>query len=137
MTRLGACSKFTDKTITERAAIVQWAGGCALCLDWMSNHQMNYYTSLEKGGVPFSNCKIDVNGMPCRGKYNVLLHGPIEKHSNYVSYNDGVKDAPNNEDGMVYKAQTTPLPMQWVIIYGNVDQALTFWDSGSNVNIIQ
>ena len=39
-TRLSNCEAFNSKSVNKRATIVQQAGGCILCLNWMGNHQV-------------------------------------------------------------------------------------------------
>ena len=81
--RLSTCDVFRALGVEERAAMVEAAGGCALCLDWTGSHQRDTCKELMsvKAG-PFQVCNQLVNGNPCGKKHNRMLHGSVAKFCN-------------------------------------------------------
>ena len=87
-TRLSVCDDFKALSVDDRVALVEGAGGCALCLDWTGSHQRD--TCKEKVSAKmglFDSCKQMVNGQPCGRKHNYMLHGSTSKYCNFMSVN--------------------------------------------------
>jgi len=89
-------------------------------------------------------CKVEVQGRPCGAKHNSQLHGSTSKFSNFVQINSVAANGqvvPNEEDLLTVENRTALMQVQWVEVAtgenGNVQQAITFWDSGSNVTIVR
>ena len=78
-TRLSACDAFYNMSVPERAAVVEKAEGCALCLDWTSDHQRDN-CSAKANGEPFRMCDVNQGGAECGRNHNRLLHGTSVKY---------------------------------------------------------
>ena len=81
-THLSCCKTFTNKSVNERATIIQKARGCILCLDWTGSHQVRTCQAKAGQGKTFDPCKRLVNGSPCGEWHNHLLHGSRNNYCN-------------------------------------------------------
>ena len=139
-TRLSVCDDFKALSVDERVAVVEGAGGCALCLDWTGSHQRDTCKEKISGKLGlFDNCKQMVNGQPCGRKHNHMLHGSTSKYCNFMSVNvvrAGRREAPTARDIDKADAETTLLQVQQVRMEGEEEYGTTFWDSGSNVCLV-
>ena len=137
------------KTIDERANIIQQARSCILCLDWSGNHQVGAYQARSRHGRAYEPCKQLVNGMPCSKRHNDLLHGTGNKYCNSVkkvlTSNYGVPNVLGRDalgmptvkeikaaDNVHALLQLQDIPVE----SSNVKQGSTFYDSGSNMNLV-
>ena len=147
-TRLSACPTFMDQMQpAERAALVEEAQCCALCLDWTGSHQRDNCTETIRAKVtgmtrPFSPCPITTGGIPCGKKHNSLLHGSTIKYCNYSQTNrltDGKRDtkAPTHKDMEAVNSVTALLQVQKVKMDCPQGGGNTFFDSGSDVNLVK
>ena len=80
--RLSVCETFRDKSLEEKAGLVQLAGGCALCLDWTGEHKAKDCQAKGRFGKKFEACNQIVGGSPCGRPHNRLLHGTGNKYCN-------------------------------------------------------
>ena len=140
--RLSTCDVFRALGVEERAAMVEAAGGCALCLDWTGSHQRDTCKELMsvKAG-PFPVCDQLVNGNPCGKKHNRMLHGSVAKFCNFLRVNHvkgGKREAPTSKDIDKADAVTTLLQVELIRMdaEGREEYGTVFWDSGSNVCLV-
>ena len=147
--RLSVCSSFRDKSPAERATLIEQAGGCALCLDWTGDHQAKACQAKGKFGK-FEVCKLQVGGSLCGKRHNHLLHGSGNSYCNSVkrvmSSNNGMsnvlgKDVPGAPSIKEIEAADSIhalLQLQLIPVKSRaVNQASTFYDPGSNVNLVR
>ena len=147
-TRLSCCDTFRNLPVSERAAIVDRVKACQLCLEWTGGHQRDNCSATSKAGKPLSNCTVRVNGSECGLKHNALLHGSSVKYCNLVqvyntirSQTPGSGSIPSVDDLEKSDARAganTLLQMQYTEFVGDKSNlGLTFWDSGSTINLIR
>ena len=125
-TRLSACDEFNAMSVPERADLIEKCGGCALCLDWTSDHKRDNCTA-KYMGEPFRSCEAFDGGSACGKKHHRLLHGTTTKYCNLLH-----SPAEDVEAG---DAKTTLKQVQKVPTEGYAEDAITFFDSGSDVNL--
>ena len=82
--RLSVCDKFCDKSLEEKAGLVQLAGGCSLCLDWIGEHKAKDCQAKGRNGRKLEACNQMVGGQPCGRPHDRLLHGTGNKYCNSV-----------------------------------------------------
>jgi hypothetical protein len=135
--RLGVCPVFLNLSVSDRAAMVEAAGGCALCLSWTGDHKRDGCTEM-KGGKPHELCNISTGGVTCGRKHSPLLHGSDARYCNWIQLNTvaGVEDAPTDEDVSAGESATTLTQVQTVTLGGDVKEGVVFWDTGSNLNLV-
>lgn len=148
--RLSCCEAFTSKSVNERAAIIQQARGCIPCLDWTGSHQVGACQAKGRQGRTFDPCKQLINWLPCGKRHNHLIHGMGNSYCNSIrrvlTSNIGVpnvlgKDALGTPtvkeieaaDNIVALLQLQDIPVK----SSTVKQASTFYDPGSNVNLVR
>ena len=143
-TRLSNCPNFMDRMqAAERAALVEKSEACALCLDWTGSHQRdNCKEHIKKGKGPFGPCTITTGGVPCGKLHNSLLHGSTIKYCNYMQVNavkGGRRDtsAPTHKDMEAVNSVTALLQVQRVKMDCPQGEGNTFFDSGSDVNLVK
>ena len=146
---LSVCDAFRDKSPAERAAIIEQTKGCALCLDWSVDHQAKACQAKGKFGK-FKVCKLQVSGSLCGKRHNHLLHGSSNSYCNSVkrvmSSNNGMSNvlgkdvpgAPFIKDIEAADSIHALLQLQLIPVKNKaVKQASTFYDPGSNVNLVR
>ena len=143
-TRLSNCPNFMEKMqAAERAALVEKAEACALCLDWTGSHQRDTCKEhIRKGKGPFGPCTITTSGVPCGKLHNSLLHGSTIKYCNYLQVNaltGGRRDtkAPTHKDMVALNSVTTLLQVQKVKMDCEQGEGNIFFDSGSDVDLVK
>ena len=77
--RLSACEIFKQKSVDDRAQIVEQHACCALCLDWSGTHQRDKCDA-KIGNKPFPLCDITTNNVACNRPHNRLLHGTLRAY---------------------------------------------------------
>ena len=123
--------------------------GCMLCLDWTGTHKAKECSEKSKSGKPYEACSQKVGTGTCGKPHNRLLHGTNNKYCNsarrIANHNQGgphllgqgEPGAPSSSDIGGVDAAHALFQLQ-VIPFQNefVDRASTFFDSGSNVNLV-
>jgi hypothetical protein len=142
-TRLGACHEFRSLSLSDRAALVERVGGCALCLDFTGEHKRDACTALYRG-APMSKCDIESGGVQCGQKHNSLLHGSTTRFCNMTQGSRDMvhvncakdKGAPTLKDLEADEAGCALMQVQKVEVDAEVSECLVFWDSGSNISLV-
>ena len=146
--RMSVCDAFCKKSPAERATIIEQARGCALCLDWTGDHQAKDCQAKGKFGK-FTPCKQQINGSDCGKRHNHLLHGTGNSYCNSIKRvmtSNGVsnvlgKDVPGAPSIKEIEAADSIhalLQLQLIPVKSKaVKQASTFYDPGSNVNLVR
>ena len=133
--RLSSCPSFHTISAAERASIVQASRGCALCLDWTGDHTKDECRARIRG-VDVPTCDKYVNGVECGGKHHQLLHGSNNQFCNMVYVNAAKRCQAHDCSGME-RARNVLLQVQWIGVKDVLEPCLTFWDTGSNINLIR
>ena len=141
---------FRDKSLEERANIVQQTSGCALCLDWTGDHKAKDCQAKGKFGKTYEACSKKVSGSPCGKRHNSLLHGTGNKYCNSVKkvsncnnrapnlLGKGAPGAPTVKEIEAVDGVHALFQLQYVSVESkSVKQASTFYDPGSNVNLVR
>ena len=128
-TRLSACDQFKNLSIVQRANMIQSVNGCCLCLDWTGSHRRDTCKSQVRG-QPYRRCSINTNNQPCGANHNALLHGSSNSYCNVVNA------PPSEKEVQQDFGPKALLPMQWASTSHTKDNALVFWDCGSNISLI-
>ena len=146
-TSLYFCDKFKNLSPSERANLVQAAGGCALCLDWTGSHQRDKCsTKLGRKQLPLSNCNVvDNNNVKCGRKHHTMLHGTTSQFCNLVRSCrvpvPPVQDPPPDQEDLLAARADVMLQLQWVPVKtvhpGITVQCLTFWDNGATIALVR
>ena len=118
--------------------MIEKCGGCALCLEWTSDHKRDSCPAKYKG-KPFQMCELVERGVACGKKHHSLLHGATTKFCNFLRVNNATRHGsplvPTAEDVKAGDAKTTLMQVQKVPTVGNAEDAITFFDNGSDVNL--
>jgi hypothetical protein len=122
-------------SVVARAQLFEDIKGCALCLDWTGDHTRDNCKELIKG-KPYRDCQEPVGTGVCGRKHHRLLHGATTKYVNWVQLNAVSRRVPSHSDLDEGEKVTTLLQIQNVKVDGDVDTAVTFFDSGSNINLV-
>ena len=116
------------------------AGGCALCLDWTGDHTQDKCVYKSRGKA-FGNCLITTCCVPCGDKHKSLLHGTNSKYCNLAQVHTSIvplgRSPPTMDEVERTENPCALIQVQWLECVGNVNQALAFWDTGSNVNLVR
>ena len=146
--RLSACDIFKNKSVEERAALVEQVGACALCLDWTGDHKRDKCDA-KLAGQPFPRCDVTTSNLQCGKPHNKLLHGTTRSYCLYTrikAVNQVKSGMPTNEESLFAPTQDEVLmdtnvmmPLQSVIALGRAArQILTVaWDKGSTCALIK
>ncbi|WP_416879661.1 hypothetical protein, partial [Litorimonas sp.] len=132
--RLMCCPAFRRMTPTERAAALERIQGCVMCLDGTGNHKRDTCKANSKG-KPYESCQEQVNGRPCGVMHHSMLHGMQIRYCNAVSATakkPNVRPVNHGEENAAH----TLLQVQFVMVENAPRPAATFWDNGSNVNMV-
>ena len=148
--RLSVCDAFRSKSLDERATIIQQTRGCVLCLDWTGDHQAKACQAKDRNGKTYEPCKQLVNGSPCGKRHNHLLHGTGNSYCNSVKkvltsnnralniLGKGALGAPSIKEIEAADGVHALLQLQYIPVKSkNVKQASSFYDSGSNMNLVR
>ena len=145
--RLSACDAFRNKSVEERATVVENCGGCALCLDWTGNHKRDACDA-KVGQQKFPWCDVNTGSGVCGRNHNKLLHGNTRNYCMTVQNCRvvptaparviDVLEAPTEQDLIIANADTL-LPIQTVPIKGRGAPvpASVFWDKGSTTVLVR
>ncbi|WP_416879624.1 hypothetical protein, partial [Litorimonas sp.] len=134
-TRLQRCPSFQRMTPTERAVALEKLQGCAMCLDGTGNHRRDT-CRVQPGGKPPETCQEQANGRACGVWHHPMLHGTQIRYCNAVSAaikKPTARPVHHGEENIAH----TLLQMQFVTVEGAPRPAATFWDNGSNINMIR
>ena len=148
---MSVCEVFRDKSLEEKANLVQLASGCALCLDWTGDHKAKDCQAKGKFGKQYEACKQMVGASPCGKRHNTLLHGTGNKYCNSVKkvsncnrsmphlLGKGDPGAPTVKEIAAVDAVHALFQLQTIPVESKTDvhQASTFYDAGSNVNLVR
>ena len=136
--RLSCCPAFTALSVLERAQMVENSRACALCLDWTATHQRTECREKIKG-QPYKVCPELVGGVQCGKKHHKLLHGAVNRYTNYVIVNSVSRPVPTADDLARGERAVTLLPVERIKVDcdGDVSEATGFWDGGSNLNLVR
>ena len=162
-TRLSACKAFKDAGAEERAAFVEEVKGCALCLDWKGDHKANNCPATARG-QPFQPCNENGCGKKhhrfLHGTQIAYVNHKSKKRSNNAVNNESsLKSRPESAVMAVHEGaeldnrpptetelqiqdregMNTMFLVQSVPVQGSssVQDALVFYDKGSNVTMIR
>lgn len=117
--------------------------GCVLCLDWPGDHRRDNCSS-RIGLELYMNCRVLVNGVECGLRQNQMLYGSTAKICNVMArirsmppISSSNYSVPSNEElEQADKLQNSSLPMQKIMVEGQNMARVTFFNSGSNTNLI-
>ena len=123
--------------------------GCSLGLDWTGQHKAKSCKATTRAGKPYEACiRMEGSGV-CGKPHNTLLHGSTNKYCNsarrVANHNQGVPHllgrgepgAPSSKDIGAVDAAHSLFQLQDIPFENEfVDRASTFFDSGSNVNLV-
>ena len=123
--------------VEARVALFQKIKGCANCLDFTGKHQRDSCPSKKSDGSQWC-CDKSVDGVACGKKHHWMLHGTINKFANYVQVNRAhVSRAPTEKEIEASQNSATLMLLQRIPVKGAPADCLTFFDNGSNINLIR
>ena len=97
--RLLSCSTWTGLSVGDRAAVLQSANGCSLCIDWTGDYQRDKCDAKNRKGEPMTNCHVKVDGGICGLKHHSQLHGSTVKFCNLAQIQPSKRPTtPNQSD---------------------------------------
>jgi hypothetical protein len=136
-TRLSVCLAFINMSVAARAALVEDVKGCAVCLDWTGSHTRQDCKETVNGKA-YGSCK-EASGSSgtCGKQHHRMLHGSSAKFCNYVQVNSVSRAAPSEAEIEDAEKVTSLMQMQKIKIEGNDEDAVVFFDSGSNINLVR
>ena len=141
--RLSVCPTFANLSLQDKTTVVEKAKACALCLDWRGKHTRDQCPA-RPGNRPFPNCTVSTNGVACGKRHHNLLHGSTSHLCNVVVRNMAMPPskspdyvAPGKmELETAEESANALLPIQSVEVEGANKPCVTFFDTGSNTNLI-
>ena len=137
-------------SLDERATTIQQTSSCALCLEWTGDHQARACQAKGKNGKTYEPCTKKVSGSPCGKRHNSLLHGTGNSYCNSVKrvmtsnnsapnvLGKGVPGSPTTKEIEAADGVHALLQLQFISVKSkSVKQASTFYDPGSNMNLVR
>ena len=118
-------------------------------MEWSGDHKARECKAKSKSGKPYEACTQKVGGVSCGRPHNRLLHGTTNKYCNSArkvsNYGQsmpyllgrGEPGAPTLKDISAVDATHSLFQLQKIPFENKfVDRVSTFFDSGSNVNLV-